>query len=85
MNINWALRVQNKHTLTALVLQTISLVYLILSIAGVVPTVSENLAVEIALAVIDLFAMMGIVVDPTTEGISDSKRALTYQQPAKSK
>lgn len=82
MNINWKLRFQNKTTLTALVLQAIGLVYIVLGIIGVVPAVSESNAVEVALAIIDVFAMLGIVVDPTTSGIADSSRALEYGKPA---
>lgn len=82
MNINWKLRFQNKTTLTALVLQAIGLVYIVLGIIGVVPAVSESNAVEVALAIIDVCAMLGIVVDPTTSGIADSSRALEYDKPA---
>lgn len=82
MNINWALRFKNKATLTALVLQAIGLVYILLGIFGVVPAVSESNAVEVALAIIDVFAMLGIVVDPTTAGIADSSIALERKKPA---
>ena len=32
---------------------------------------------------INILAMVGIVTDPTTQGVSDSNRALTYDKPAK--
>jgi len=32
-------------------------------------------------AVFALLVILGIVVDPTTEGINDSKRALSYKEP----
>ena len=34
-------------------------------------------------AVFMVFGILGIVVDPTTEGIQDSKLAMTYQEPKK--
>ena len=32
-------------------------------------------------AVFAVLAVLGIVVDPTTEGVSDSDRAMTYDAP----
>lgn len=32
-------------------------------------------------AVFALLVILGVVVDPTTAGISDSKRAMTYEEP----
>ena len=34
-------------------------------------------------AVFAVFAILGIVTDPTTEGVSDSKQAATYEMPKK--
>ena len=31
--------------------------------------------------VIDLLVLLGVVVDPTTEGISDSAQAMAYEAP----
>ena len=33
--------------------------------------------------VIDLLCLLGIVVDPTTDGVSDSTQALDYSAPKK--
>lgn len=79
--INWKLRAQNKATLTALIVIIISLIYKILGIFGVVPPVSENTAVEIAATIIDVLALLGIVIDPTTKGVGDSERAMGYDRP----
>lgn len=81
MKINWKLRFGNKVTLTAIVMAVIALVYQVLGVAGVVPAVSENTIVEIAGMVINLLVLLGIVVDPTTEGAGDSQQALTYTEP----
>lgn len=83
MNINWKLRFQNKVSLTAIVLAVIALVYQILGICGIVPAVSQDTMVQLAGAVINLLVLLGIVVDPTTEGISDSQRAMGYEKPNK--
>jgi len=42
--------------------------------------ISEQLA-EIIETVFLLVGLLGIVVDPTTKGISDSERALDYTEP----
>jgi phi LC3 family holin len=83
MNINWKLRFQNKTSLTAIVLAVIALVYQVLGIFGIVPAVSQDTLIQLAGAVINLFVLLGIVVDPTTEGISDSQRAMGYEKPNK--
>lgn len=81
MKINWKLRFQNKVTLTTIVLAVIGLVYQILGIAGHVPAISQDTIVQLAGAIINLLVLLGIVVDPTTEGIDDSERAMTYPKP----
>ncbi len=81
MNINWKLRFQNKATLTAIVLAFVALVYQVLSLIGIVPSVSESQIVEVVGMVINLLCLLGIVVDPTTSGITDSQQALTYEKP----
>lgn len=83
MNINWKLRFQNKASLTAIVLAVIALVYQVLGIFGIVPAVSQDTLIQLAGAVINLFVLLGIVVDPTTEGVSDSQRAMGYEKPNK--
>lgn len=81
MKINWKVRFQNKVTLTAIVMAIVALVYQVLGIIGVVPAVAESTIVEIAGMVINLLVLLGIVVDPTTEGAGDSQQALTYTEP----
>lgn len=78
MKINWKLRLKNKSTLTALVLGIVALVYQVLSTLGITPSIAESEIVNIVGMVINLLLLMGVVVDPTTTGISDSDRAMTY-------
>ena len=72
--INFKLRLKNKATLVAL----ISAVFLMLQQFGLhIPTnIQEGLNTFVAILVI-----LGIVTDPTTKGIADSERALTYIKP----
>lgn len=72
--INFKLRLQNKATLVAL----ISAVFLMLQQFGLhIPTnIQEGVNTFVGILVI-----LGIVTDPTTKGIGDSERALTYKEP----
>ena len=57
---------------------TVSLVYRILSLFGIFPEISESEIGEVINMAVNILALAGVVVDPTTEGMSDSERALTY-------
>lgn len=81
MNINWKLRLQNKATLTTLILAIIAFVYQVLGIFGIVPGIDQNTMVNTCGLIINLLVAVGIVVDPTTAGISDSTKALEYTEP----
>ena len=81
MNINWKLRLKNKATLTALIMCVIAMVYQVLGIVGVVPTISQDDIVNLAGVIINFFTLIGVVVDPTTSGVSDSTRAMGYTEP----
>ena len=81
MNINWKLRLQNKTTLTTLILAIIAFVYQVLGIFGIVPGIDQNTMVNTCGLIINLLVAVGIVLDPTTAGISDSTKALEYTEP----
>ena len=81
MNINWKLRLQNKTTLTTLILAIIAFVYQVLGIFGIVPGIDQNTMINTCGLIINLLVAVGIVVDPTTAGISDSTKALEYTKP----
>lgn len=79
MKINWKVRFKNKtFTLTFLTLLT-TFVYQILALFGITPALSESLVINLIITVVDFLGMVGVIVDPTTEGINDSDRALTYE------
>ena len=76
MNINWKLRLQNKATLTTIILAIVAFVYQILGLFGVVPSISQDTIINLVGLVINLLVGFGIVVDPTTSGVNDSKLAM---------
>lgn len=79
--INWKLRLQNKTTLWAIISMVISLVYRILDAFGVIPPFSQDFILEIAADILTLLGLLGVIVDPTTDGVADSTRAMGYEQP----
>ena len=81
MKINWKLRLQNKTTLLALIGAVVALVYQVLGIFEIVPAVSEDSVISATAVIINLLVALGVVVDPTTSGVSDSTRALCYECP----
>lgn len=83
MNINWKLRFQNKTTLTAIVLAVLALIYKVIELFGLVPPVAQEELITVAEMAIGLLVLLGVVVDPTTDGMKDSERAMGYDKPAK--
>lgn len=81
--MNLKLRLQNRVTLTALILALIALVYQVLALFNVTPEISQDEIVKIAGMIINIAVMLGIVVDPTTNGVRDSQRAMEYKEPRK--
>lgn len=49
-----------------------------LGLFGIVPSISEDSLVNFLTILINILATLGVVVDPTTDGIKDSDRAMTY-------
>ena len=78
MKINIKERLKNKVFLLAAIALIISFVYQLLGMFGVVPPITENEVLEIATMAVNILAFFGVLVDPTTKGMSDSERALTY-------
>ncbi len=78
MKINLKVRLKNKVFLLVAAALIIALVYQILAMFGVVPAVSQNAIMEVVSMILNILAFIGLLVDPTTEGMSDSERALTY-------
>ena len=81
MKINWKVRFKNKGTVTAIVAGMIAMIYQLLNLLGITPSVSESQAAEIAGLFINVLVLAGIVIDPTTRGINDSDNAMTYTCP----
>lgn len=84
MKINWKVRLKNKTFWLTIIPIVAAIVYTILGFFGVVPKVSQNDIINVLMLVVELFSVVGVVIDPTTSGASDSDNALTYETPAPS-
>ena len=78
MKINIKERLKNKTFLISAIALIVAFVYQIIALFGVVPAVSEESVMQIISIGINFLAFLGVLVDPTTKGIGDSPRALTY-------
>ncbi|MGN1419606.1 MAG: phage holin [Acutalibacteraceae bacterium] len=81
MKINWKVRLKNPVFWLTVIPAVIALVYTVLGLFGVVPTISEDKIVNAVTAIISALTTIGVLVDPTTKGICDSDRALCYDAP----
>ncbi len=79
LKINWKTRIKNKVFLLSLITLIVSVAYKLLAMFDVFPNVSESETLEVFSYLVDVLCMIGIVVDPTTSGVNDSERALTYE------
>lgn len=83
MQINWKVRFHNKVFVASMLALVISFVYDVLALLGIAPGVDENTVMALVDTVLKVLAAVGILADPTTEGISDSTQAMTYLKPKK--
>lgn len=83
MDINWKVRIKNKAFWVALIPAVLLLATQVAAVFGFTldfTTLQEQL-VAIVGTIFTLLAILGIVADPTTEGIGDSIQALQYERP----
>ena len=85
MNINWIARIKNKNFWVTLIPAVLLLIQTIAAVVGFTLDFGElgNQLLSVVNALFAVLAILGVVADPTTAGISDSKQALTYTEPKK--
>lgn len=83
--INWKVRVKNKAFWLALIPAVLLLIQVIASVFGYTLDLGDlgNKLLSVVEALFMVLSILGIVVDPTTDGVRDSKQALTYTEPKK--
>lgn len=83
MKINWKVRFKNKTWLVTFLLAVLAFIYQIFGMFDIVPPVTQDMATQLIAAVINILVAVGVVIDPTTAGTSDSEDALKYKEPKK--
>lgn len=83
MKINWTVRLKNRAFWIAIIPALALLGKQVLELFGVnvdFTNVSKEL-LGIIETIFVILAIVGVITDPTTKGISDSERALGYSEP----
>lgn len=85
MNINWKVRIKNKTFWVTLIPAVLLLIQVIAAVFGFTLDLGDlgNKLLDVVNALFSVFVILGIVTDPTTDGVSDSTQALTYTEPKK--
>lgn len=81
MKINWKVRLKNPIFWVAITSAIATFVYTILGMFEIVPGISKSDLIEMISVIISGLTTLGVLVDPTTAGISDSNQAMTYTKP----
>ena len=81
--INWKVRIKNKAFWLALIPALLLLIQAVAYVFGFSLDLSEmgDKLLAVVNALFAVLALLGIVTDPTTAGVSDSAQALTYKKP----
>ncbi|MDY6307425.1 MAG: phage holin [Oribacterium sp.] len=81
MKINWKIRLRNKTWLLTAIGAIVSLVYQLLNAFGITPDIGQEQVMNWVTSLLSMLAMIGVIIDPTTPGSSDSDRAMNYGAP----
>ena len=85
MKINWKVRLKNKNFWIAIIPAMLLLIQTIASLFGFDIELGDlgNKLLAVVNSAFGVLAILGIVTDPTTVGVSDSTQAMTYDEPKK--
>ena len=81
--INWKVRLRNKAFWLAFIPAALLLVQTVAALYGFALNLGDigDKLLAVVNAVFALLSILGVVVDPTTQGVGDSQRALGYVVP----
>ncbi len=85
MKINWMVRIKNKNFWVAIIPAVLLLIQVVAAVFGFEIDLGDlgNRLLDVVNAAFAVMVILGVVNDPTTDGLSDSKQALTYTEPKK--
>lgn len=81
--INWTVRLKNKNFWLALIPAVLLLVQTVAAVCGYTLDFGElgNRLIAVVNAVFGVLVILGVVADPTTAGMKDSRQAMNYKKP----
>lgn len=81
--INWTVRFKNKQFWVSFVPAVLLLIQVIAAVFGFELDLGDlgNKLLDVVNALFAVLALLGIVTDPTTSGVSDSTQAMMYDKP----
>ena len=81
--INWTVRIKNKNFWLAVIPAVLLLIQAVAAVFGYTLDLGDigNKLIAVVNAAFGVLVVLGVVVDPTTAGISDSKQAQGYNWP----
>ena len=81
--INWQVRIKSKQFWLSLIPAVLLLVQVVAAVFGFELDLGDigNRLLDVVNALFAVLAILGIVVDPTTDGVGDSAQAMTYTEP----
>lgn len=81
--INWKVRLRNKAFWLAFIPAALLLVQTVAALFGFALNLGDigDKLLAVVNAVFALLSILGVVVDPTTQGVGDSQRAMGYVMP----
>lgn len=84
-NINWLVRIKNKNFWVAIIPAVLLLIQVVAADFGFEIDLGDlgNRLLDVVNAAFAVMVILGVVNDPTTDGLSDSKQAFTYTEPKK--
>ena len=84
-SINWQVRIKNKNFWLTFIPAVLLLIKVIAAVFGFTLDLGDlgNRLLDVVNAAFSVLVILGVVNDPTTEGVSDSEQALTYTEPKK--
>lgn len=81
MKINWKVRFKSKTFLVSLISLVLVFANQVASMFGMDITLLTSEITTVSETVLMILGLLGIIHDPTTVGLSDSKEALDYIEP----
>ncbi len=81
MKINWKVRFRNRLWLWSFLSAVTAMLFGFLSLCGIILPLSQNTVLGILYQILSILSLLGVLIDPTTQGLSDSNRAMSYKEP----